>query len=116
RIDFDTAECEPRLGDLAALEAIEPDRSGKRKISRATAKLVETATRAGRQQRQARLDKKLVVAQRGCHDALEEIARRDDAFAARAFGHDLAVKRREHQAPFRGRIGMRQAAAERAAV
>ena len=45
----DAAERESRLGDLAAVEAIEPDRGGKCKISRATAELVETATRAGRQ-------------------------------------------------------------------
>ena len=37
------------------------------------------------------------------------------AFAARALGDHRRVERRRHQAPFRGRIGMRQAAAKRAA-
>src|SRR5262249_33302634 len=116
RINFDATEREPRLGNLAALEAIEAERGGERKISRAPAELVEAAAGIGGQQRQARLDQKLVVAQRGRHDPLEEIARRDDALAARAFGDDLAVESRKHQAPFRGRIGMRQAAAERAPI
>ena len=37
------------------------------------------------------------------------------AFAARAFGNDRGVKRRRDQAPFRRRVGMREAAAKRAA-
>ena len=66
--------------------------------------------------RQARLNEQLVVAQCRGHDALEEIARRDDALAAGAARHHVAVERDHRQAPFGGWIGVGKAAAERAAV
>src|SRR5205807_2053619 len=91
RIDLGRADGEPRLGDLAAVEAVEADRRRQREISGAPAELVEATARAGGEQRQAGLDQKLVVAQRRGHDALEEIARRDGARTAHAFGHDLAI-------------------------
>ncbi len=116
RIGLGAADREPRLDHLAALDAIDAQRCGKRKIPGAPVELVEAAARIGGEKRQPRFDQKLVVAQRRGHDALEEIARRDDALAARAFRHHFAVERRQHQAPFGRRIGMRQTAAERAAV
>ena len=47
---------------------------------------------------------------------LKKSLRRDDAQArALALGHHLGVERGRHRAPFGGRIGVRDAAAERAA-
>src|SRR4029077_15427666 len=101
---------EPRLGALPPAKTIEADRRGKCKISRAPAEFIEAAACIGGETRETRLDQKLIVAQRRCHDALEEIACRDDALAARAFSHHLAVKRHKYEAPFRGRIRMCEAA------
>src|SRR5262249_56482784 len=56
RIDFDGAERERRLGDLAAVEAIKADRRGKRKISGTPAEFVDAAPRAGRPPGQAHPD------------------------------------------------------------
>ena len=64
----------------------------------------------------ARLGQKLVVGARRGHDAGEEIARpRRCACRARSAQHDFRVKRRRDHAPFRGRIGVGEAAAEGAA-
>ncbi len=102
--------------DLAAFDAIGAERRGEREIAGAATELVKAATRLGAKHRQPRFDQQFVVAQRRRHDALEEIARRDDALAARALGQNLAVERDQHQRPFGRRIGMREAAAERAAI
>ena len=87
-----------RLDDLAAFDAIGAERRRHGEIAGAAAELVEAAARVRGEHRQARLDQQLVVAQRRRHDALEEIARRNDALAARALGQNLAVERRQHQA------------------
>ena len=116
RIGFGAADRKPRLDDFSAFDAVGGERRGHGEIAGAAAELVKAATRVGGKHRQPRLDQQFIVAQRRRHDALEEIARRDGALAARALGQNLAVERRQHQRPFGRWIGVRQAAAERAAV
>src|SRR5262249_21440843 len=49
RIDLGGADRQPRLGNLAAVEPVDPDGCGEREVAGAPAELVKAAARAGRQ-------------------------------------------------------------------
>ena len=85
-------------------------------VAGAPARLEKAETRVTRQKRDVAFRHKLVGGKRCRHDALEEIRRRYRTETARAAGDDRRIQRCRHQAPFRRRIGMRQAPAERAAI
>ncbi len=72
--------------------------------------------RRGRQHRQLDGAQKLVDGERGFEDARDEARRGNAPFAARAERDRRGAQRRQHGDPVGGGIGMRQAAADRAAV
>ena len=115
RAGLGAADADARVGDLAALQAIGDERRRHGEIAGAAVEFVEAKFGVRREQGDAHFGQQFVLGQRGRHDAGEEILRRDQPLAARAFGHHGGVERGRHQAPFRRRIGMRQAAAEGAA-
>ena len=85
-------------------------------IAGAAAELGKAEACAGRQDRQPRLGEQFVGYERGLHGALEEVAAPRCGRSPRVLtATSSASKRRRDQAPFRRRVGMRKAAAERAA-
>ena len=108
----------PTRGSMmpAVAQAIGHQRHGDREIADAAAEFVEAAPRIGRQQRQPDLGQQFVLGQRRRHDALEEVGRRRSLGVPRcAHGHHFGAEGRGRQAPFGGRVGMCEAAAEGAA-
>src|SRR6516165_388053 len=101
-----------RLDHRAVPDAVCRKRHGEREVAGPAIELIEPAAGVGRRRGQAHFGEQLVLPQRRRHDATEIFARRDDAAAGRAVRDHLAFERRHHQAPFRGGIGMRHAAAE----
>ena len=116
RRGFGAADRDVHVAHHAVPQPVGDDRHGDGVVAGAAAVFGEARIGALRQDRQPDLAQQLAVLQRGRHDALEERPRRDDAGAADlALRHHVGVERRRHRAPFRGRIGVGDAAAERAA-
>ena len=112
---FGAADANMRIDDLAALQPIGDQRGSHREVAGAAVEFVEAEFCIARQHRQPHLGEQFILGQSGRHDAVEIIRRLDLACAARAFGDHGGVERGGGQAPFRGRIGMGEAAAKGAA-
>jgi hypothetical protein len=85
-------------------------------MAAAAGELLEAPAPAGRPRRQPHLDDDLVGGERGGERALEEIGGLDHADAGLARDRDLGVAGHGDPRHFRRRIGMRDAAPDRAAV
>jgi len=112
---LDPAEADPWRSNGAAFHAQHNQGHRQRIITRPATELLKAETGTVRQDRQPGLGKQLVGREHRCHGAPEEVSRSKAPLAASAVSNQLGVQGRRHEAPFCRRIGMRQAAAERAA-
>ena len=76
---------------------------------------MEAESRAGREQRQLDLGEQFIGRERRAHHSAEKLGSSDAASAARAAREHAGAKSCGDQAPFGRRVGVRQAAAKRAA-
>ncbi len=86
-----------------------------REIAVAPAELLEGPSGVGRLRRHPHFDQHLARLQSGGHEAHEKLSRAHHALAGGATDHKLSVERRYDRGIFRGRIGVRETAANRAA-
>ena len=91
----------------------DPDR---RPVLRAAAELRDSSSRIPVELRHADLGHHLLRPDRRLEDAVEEVRRGDRPRAVRPGDVDLAVEREQHRRQVRGRIAVRERAADRAAM
>src|SRR5438067_4116039 len=97
-------------------EVIERGDAGERKVATALRELLEGPAPLARPWRQTQLDDQLVIRQRRRKRAGKEVAGADGARAFWPSGHDLSIASDRDTGQLGRRIGVREAAADRAAI